>query len=201
MEQQTENDRHLQIHMTQSYLEMARYWIMQMHGGDAQKGDNAQEKRLPSLNVGYAILTHTYVFSYMALQAFAAYRLEVFWNAPTATLRGKYQHRATFEDLLMKDLGDLKESLKELCRQSHIEQIHDVDNQLWMDFTNVVREARNYFNHPKPGPAFQAQIGRVFERNSWIFPVDVAERIISHFYTQTYTPLPAWLKTNQELFP
>lgn len=134
MEQRTKNDRSLQIHMTQAYLEMARYWSMVADAQDRQE----------TINALYAIFAHTYIFSYLAVQAFVAYRLHEFWKSPTATLKDRYPAHTTF-DLLMKrqdGLGELKKAIKELCTQYGIPGIHEADSQLWTDFTNFVREAR-----------------------------------------------------------
>lgn len=187
------------VNVTQGYLEMARYW-----------GSMITPETEMTHTTTYTILAEAYVFSYMAINAYTSFQLSELWNNQQASFRNKYPHRNTVAELLGRggELSDLQTALKVFATESNVTSLHVANGQLWSEFNQVVREARDFFIHPKPGPGFQQHIDTIthipqrrMAKDWWRFPVRVAEDIITYFQVERGMTVPDWVTTNQELVP
>ena len=198
---QSEKPAKLSFNVAQSYLEMARAifvdgkidicCLKESHASDADM----------TCNTGFALLAHTYIFSYMAINAFVTGHLGRIWAKPTSPLNAKYPGAKNLTELLKSrgKLSQLSNCVTELCCQLKLTPLHTANRKLWADLLEVVKVRRDFLTHPKPDPAeFNRIVGDVVRNDSWEFPSKVAEEIIGYFYAAQKREEPAWIRRNTE---
>lgn len=172
----------------QTYLEMSRAFL----GADIHcaKGTTS-----PNNNTILALVSSSYTFAIMAIDAFVSAQLHDKWSFPDSELHTKYSDACTFEDLMRKKLKDRKAAIKELCCQLKIQPIHIKQPNLWRQLNEVLKKTRDFFVHPNRDE-FNDFMKVAGEQNSWAFPSNVASAVIRYFYEQTGTIIPDWLQKN-----
>lgn len=132
----------MRVHVTKSYLDMARSVIdTSLHGDREQTaGEDAM----------FSLMSCTYVFSFMALQSFCASHLNKFWDEESGNLREKYPGIESFEGLMAGPLKEVKKALGELCSQLRIEPLPKAKPQVWRELNELLKGYRDYFVHPNP---------------------------------------------------
>ena len=199
---QDENTLHkLSYNPPQSYLEMARAIFVdgQIRIHHSREGDASQADM--TCNMVFALLAHTYIFSYMAINAFVTERLARIWQEPNSLLKAKYTDAKEFADLLnvRGKLSQLNNCINELCCQLQLTPLHTDDPKLWKNLLEVVKLRRDFLTHPKPDPEkFDKIIGDAINKDSWEFPSRVAEDVIGYFYASQKDREPDWLRKNRE---
>lgn len=150
-------------------------------------------------NLMFAVVSHVYIYSHLAIVAFANGQLGDLWNQQNAYLRTKFGSHADLDTLFRKDLRELKVCLRELSQALAIEDISIAEPQLWSDLNQVVKQSRNFLVHPKKDPTlFKTAMDGMLQRN-FGFPIEVAEKTISYFYSRTRPHIvPRWVATNEE---
>ncbi len=172
---------------TQAYLEQARSCL------------RSEVSRGMSPNLMYALAAQTYIFSYLALLSFISMQVSELWNAPSSPLQKRFPNAKDLKHLLSSDLKEVKDAIKVLCEELQLEKLHDVDQTLWNDLTNVLKPVRDFFSHPYPDSETLNKImDEALKKHSWNFPSRVAENVISYFYKKTNQPIPDWVKQNKE---
>ena len=174
----------MRIHVTKSYLDMARSVIdTALHGDPEQTaGEDAM----------FSLMSCTYVFSFMALQSFCASHLHKFWSEENGNLREKYSEVESFEALMAGPLKEVKKALRELCSQLGIEPLHKANPQAWRKLNELLKGYRDYFVHPTP-ESFHEHV-EATGNLQWGFPSSVVAEIIGYFFEATRQPVPGWLK-------
>lgn len=175
----------MRIHVTKSYLDMARSVIdTELHGDPEQTcGQDAM----------FSLMSCTYVFSFMALQSFCASHLHKLWREESGNLRRKYPKSESFEALMAGPLKEVKKALQELCLQLGIAPLHKAKPQVWREFTELLKTYRDYFVHPNP-ESFQKYV-EATGNHEWRFPSKVAAEIMSYYFEAKLQPIPEWLKS------
>ena len=185
----------LEYSLTQAYLEAARAFL---YSPEVTEGD---QDKVPTLDTLNALVATTYVFSFMAVEAFVDYQLERDWDSPESQLRKELPDVQAVEDLLKKQLGDVKERLKKLCASWRVPPLDEADPQLWEDFI-CLRDVRHFLIHPTRSRERMALLRKAGEERPWGFASGVASRILTYLYTVASHPLPDWLCRNTQFaFP
>ena len=189
----------LGFNVAQSYLEMARAifadGIIEIRRSTESHASDADL----TCNTGFALSAHTYIFSYMAINAFVIGHLGRIWEKPTSPLKAKYPDAKNVAELLKGKLWKLNDCVTELCWQLKLTPLQTANPQLWADLLEVVKVRRDFLIHPKPDPVeFNRIVGGVFGKDSWEFPSKVAEEVIGYFYAAQKREEPAWLRKNTE---
>lgn len=140
----------------------------------------------------FALMSCTYVFSYMALTAFASAQLHKLWDADSSRLRQEYPESTDFEALMKGPLKELKAALKELALQRKVSPLHMAKPRVWQELTEFVKIYRDYFVHPNP-ERFHEHVEGVGNLQ-YGFPSRVAVEIIAYFFGATGAATPAWLE-------
>ena len=144
-------------------------------------------------NLMLAVMSHVYIYSHMAIVAFANGQVGVLWGQKNPYLRKKFQHHADIAGLLRQDLGELKVCLRELCQAMSIEDISVAEPRVWNDLNQVLKQSRDFLVHPTKDPAlFQSAMDRMIKKH-FAFPIQVAEKTITYFYAKTHSKVPKWL--------
>ncbi|HWA11986.1 MAG TPA: hypothetical protein VHA15_02745 [Burkholderiales bacterium] len=177
----------MKVHVTRSYLDMARSVIDTRVHGDPQTAE--------SEDAVFALMSCTYVFSFMALTAFASSHLHSLWKTDDSALRKKYESCASFEELMAGPLKELKVALKELACQLGMPPLHKAKPAAWRELNELLKGYRDYFIHPNP-EHFHAHVTATGNL-AWSFPSRVATDIITHFFVSTGTETPSWLAQSQ----
>ncbi len=195
-----ENNFHkLSFNPPQSYLEMARAIFVNGKIHIHHRSDHPDSQADMTCNTTFALLAHTYVFSYMAINAFVTEKLASTWQEPNSPLRAKYTEAKHFTDLLRGKLSKLNDGITELCCQLQLTPLHTADPKLWKSLLEVLKLRRDFLIHPKPDAVeFNRVIGDATSKDSWEFPSRVAEEVIGYFYVARKCPKPDWLKENTE---
>ncbi len=174
----------MKIHVTKSYLDMARSVIDTSVHGDPKKemGEDAL----------FSLMSCTYVFSFMALTSFSASHLHERWVANNSKLKDKYNGCSNFEELMAGPLKEIKVALSELCTQLEIEKLHVARPNVWRELNQLLKRYRDYFIHPNP-ENFHEHI-KATGNLEWGFPSKVVAEIISYFFEATHNQVPSWVK-------
>ncbi len=175
----------MEIKVAKSYLDMARCFRCAVISGGAEDESGYNEE--------FAIVSCIYIYSHMAIMAFAAEQLYDVWKKPRNKLRKKYPQFDNFKDLMESDLRDLKCALKELACLHGISPIHNAQPEIWRALNEFLRKYRNYFVHPDP-ENFSKIVNEIQLKQLGLGP-KVATTIIEYYYSATGTPVPAWLST------
>jgi len=186
----------IQIQPVQAYLEQSRAFLnANIKGNPDTTGED--HSRLPGTFL-FAFVAQAYIFSFLAVQAFASEQLWLIWNQDDKPLQKKYPNASGFEHLLRSDLKELKDQLKMLAEILKIEKVHSKNPNLWDDFLRVVKVTRDMLSHPTPEPEkFNNIIGHALTEKDWIYPSEVSKKIISHFIESTRSEKPVWLDENK----
>jgi len=174
----------MKIHVTKSYLDMARSVIDTAVYGD-------KEKEIAD-DVLFSLMSCTYVFSFMALTSFCASHLHEFWVADSSKLKEKYNHCGNFEELMAGPLKEVKVALRELCALLEVEKLHIARPKAWRELNELLKGYRDYFIHPNP-ENFHEHI-EATSNLEWGFPSKVVAEIISYFFEATHRQVPSWVK-------
>lgn len=179
--------KNVKVHVARAYLDMARSVVDTKVYGDAATVENEDSI--------FALLGCTYVFSYMALTAFASAHLSKIWNDHSAPLRQKFADCANFDAVMRGPLRELKDALKELALQLKVRPLHEAEPLAWQELTEFVKTYRDYFVHPNPD-GFSAHIEAVGNLH-YSFPSRVASEVIAYFFDATAAAKPEWVKQSQ----
>jgi hypothetical protein len=186
--------KRIEILPVQAYLEQSRSFLAADINGIPK--DVSEDSHLP-LTFVFAFLSQSYLFSYMAVQTFAAEQLWTIWNADDQLLQQKYPKATNFEHLLNSDLKDIKEQLKAMAEILDIPPIHVNDPILWNNLLQVLKVTRDFLTHPSLDPdKVDSVIGHVMTKRDWRFASGVASKVILHFIQMTGSPVPEWIHEN-----
>lgn len=184
----------LEILPVQAYLEQSRSFLAADINGIPK--DASEDSHLP-LTFVFAFLSQAYMFSYMAVQTFAAEQLWTIWNADDHLLQQKYPKATNYEHLLNSDLKEIKEQLKAMADILGVPPIHVNDPILWDNLLQVLKVTRDFLSHPSLQPdKVDSIIGHVMTKRDWRFPSGVASKVILHFIQSTDSPVPEWIHEN-----
>lgn len=139
----------------------------------------------------FALMSCTYVFSFMALTAFASAQLHKLWGMDSSPLRQKFPESTDFDALMKGPLRELKAALKELAVQLNISPLHSAKPHLWQELTEFVKTYRDYFVHPNPQRFHEHVEG--FGNLQSGFPSRVATEVVAYFFDATDVASPTWL--------
>lgn len=173
----------MKIHVTKSYLDMARSVIDTAVHGDKEKtmGEDAL----------FSLMSCTYVFSFMALTSFCSSHLHSFWVVENSKLREKYSSCSDFKALMAGPLKEIKLALRELCTQLKVQELHIARPKAWRELNELLKGYRDYFIHPNP-ESFHNHV-EATGNLEWGFPSRVAAEIISYFFEATQQQVPPWI--------
>ena len=173
----------MKFHVTKAYLDLARGVIdTQIYGNpDAENSED----------VIFALMSCTYVYSFMALTAFSSSHLHNFWIQNPSSMKIKYKECETFEQLMAGPLKELKNALKELSIQLGIIPIHEAKPAKWRELNEMLKGFRDYFVHPNP-EEFHNQV-QTTANLKWEFPSKLASEIIGHYFQETGQRIPNWV--------
>ena len=176
----------MKVHVTKSYLDMARMVInTTMHGNpEKELGEDAM----------FGLMSCTYIYSFMALTSFCSSHLHSLWNSPESGLKTKYSQCSNFEELMAGPLKELKKAIKELTTQLQITPLHEAKPAEWRKLNELIKGYRDYFVHPNP-ENFSKHLNETGNL-PWNFASQVAEEIIEHFFVSTRAEIPAWVRTS-----
>ena len=139
----------------------------------------------------FGMMTCTYIYSYMALTAFASSYLAIFWHKKDSKLQEKYPKCKDIDSLMRNKLGDLREALKELAIQLDVPQLHEKKPEAWRKLNELIKKHRNYFVHPTPG-RFSEHVSEAGSQQ-WDLASKTATEIIEYYFTESGHEVPAWL--------
>lgn len=177
----------MKVHVVRAYLDMARSVVDTKVYGDPARVENEDSV--------FALMSCSYVFSFMALTAFASAQLHKFWGTDSSLLRQTYPESTDFEALMRGPLGELKAALKELAVQLKVPPLHTAKPHLWQELTEFVKTYRDYFVHPNPERFHEHVEG--FGNLQYGFPSRVATEVVAYFFGATGNATPAWLVQSQ----
>ena len=187
----------IKIEPPKAFLEEARSLL----GTKILKPSNdpiPDDAEVPS-NIIFASIAQTYIFSYLAVLAFATENISGIWRDDNDRIREMFPNAKNLDHLLNSDLKEIKELLKTICYFHNIKPINDEEPDLWNEFMQVVKVTRDFFSHPIPDEhKFDKIVGEVFAKRSWRYASSVAENIISYFYKKKNLEVPDWVKENQD---
>lgn len=183
--------------LTQCYLELARSAFTSIQG--------KKEETQKIANALFAITSISIIYSYTAIEAFVSrqfYRICETRNSNTEEgkrFNKEFPNIQKCADLKNnRSIWELKDKIKALCRLLGYRQICDEDAKLWQVFNELVKDARHFIIHPLPDPdKFQEKMTQIMMENRVGLYVEVAEKIIKHFYDQAKIETPDWLKENK----
>jgi hypothetical protein len=186
----------LEFDLAQAYLEMARAH----HDADVvgPSGVEVDEVTMTN-NTAIALVAHGYIFSFMALNAFASGCLWQVWQMPNSPLKAKYPDARDFKHLLKTRLKELKVCISELYPLLGVEPLDKADPKLWNKMLQVLKITRDFLTHPTPDVSdFNRIIGDAMGKHSWSFPTRIVEQVIGHLLKNQKKAAPNWLNENQE---
>ena len=173
----------MKVHVTKSYLDMARSVVDTTMYGNPEKelGEDAV----------FSLMSCTYVFSYMALTSFCASHFHQLWEAENCALKKKFDRCENFEQLMAGPLKTIKISLQELCAQLNIKKLHEARPKEWRELNELLKGYRDYFVHPNPENFHQHL--EATGNTEWGFPTKVASEIIGYYFEATNKDIPSWV--------
>lgn len=185
-----------------AYLEMARA-ALPVAILKPNLPESAEEPDWSSLsatpNTLLAILAQSYVFSYMAVTAWANKQIGVLWKEADRPIQKLYPEANSLGELLNRELKQLKDVLKAISEVHNIKPLHEAEPRIWNDLLQVVERVRHFLTHPVLNQdEFDEIVGEAGTRRSWEFPSTVAEKTIAYFYDANGYPVPDWVHENQE---
>ena len=184
----------MKIKVTKSYLDMARCF-----DGTEVCGDPKKVSENSVFAEEFARVSCVYIYSYMAIVAFASEQLYEIWKKEGNELRERYSEFDNFACLMRKKFSEIKSALNELARLNGIKPIREAKPKEWQELNEFLREYRNYFVHPNP-ESFSEFVNGISGHKLNLGP-RVATEIIKYFYTAKGTCLPAWLSKRGIFIP
>ena len=185
-----------------AYLEMARASLnVAIEKPKTQENEPEPDGSmvLPTPNTYLAIAAKCYVFSYMAVTAWANRQIGSLWHRDDSSIRDQYSDVDSLEELLRKDLGETKDVIKAVNKAHGIAPLSQEEPRTWNDLCQVLREVRHFFIHPVPDPElFDKIMTEALNERTWDFPTTVAEDTIAYTYKQAGLEIPEWVTQNQE---
>lgn len=206
-----------------AYLEMARaisnVLIEEMKNWEENPPDVDEEQMA---NVQFSLVSTIIIQCYMTIEAFINEELKNLWensrNLDNETNKikssgivevqntksiyhefyKKYGHHNNFKDLRKeKDLKNLGDRIKIICRTREIPQVHDSDKEIWDFFKKMEKIYRHYLIHIYPdNNKFYELVKEILLKNELDKYFETVQNIISHFYNQQDENPPEWLKKN-----
>ena len=208
----------------QLYLEMARAVFTGVRHPEKKTLEQiCDEDGLdPLLGIQFAMISVTILYSYLAIEAFVNAYLYEIWDQSriihmtVEDLRQKnhklsesfkpryddfyqkYGKIEPFEKLKQeKELRDLAERIKLVCKEFNIRQIYEVDNGLWQEFKGLLEKVRHYFTHPYPDPTkFDEMMKTILLEQKGGKYLQISQDIIKHFFVETKRDIPKWVEEN-----
>ncbi len=144
----------------------------------------------------------------MTIEAFINEGLKDLWEKSRDEIRNakssydefyqKYGHYDNFEDLRNeKDLRNLGDRIKIICKTTEITQIHESDKKTWDFFKRMEKEYRHFLIHIYPDSVkFRDLVRDILLNNELRIYFETVQNVISHFYNQQGNNPPKWLKDN-----
>lgn len=110
----------------------------------------------------------------------------------------KYGHYGNFEDLRNeKDLRNLGDRIKIICKTREIAQIHESDKETWDFFKRMEKEYRHFLIHIYPDNVkIRNLVIDILLKNELGIYFKTVQNLISHFYNQQANNPPDWLAKN-----
>jgi hypothetical protein len=127
------------------------------------------------------------VFSHCAIEAFVNAQIMKLGNISNSRKKRTIRN----ESIVKK--------IEFLCVSLGIPKIENCDPALWRDFKDITKKVRNFFIHPKPWE-FHPTLQEITEQIPIGKYVEVASKIIGHFYEKTGARKPAWLGRKNTVF-
>ena len=174
----------MKVHVARAYLDLAR-GVINTRIYDNPDAQNAEDAL-------FALMSCTYVYSYMSLTAFVSSYLHKEWNREHSALKTKYEGAETFEALMAGPLREIKKALNELSAQYGIEKLAKVRPTQWQQLNEFIKAYRDYFIHPDP-EHFHDYVIAIGQKN-WEFPSAVAAGIMASYFELLKRPVPKWLE-------
>ena len=183
-----------QYHIAKSYLDMARAVIdTRIH----RQKSNSKNDVINDVIGGF--MSCTYVYSYAAIVAFISGQLHRRWKLEDSRLRKNYSTYGNFNDLMRCEFGEIKDGLKELCRELGIQPHHEGTPQLWSVLNDFLKKYRDWFIHPTP-EGFNESFDRIGNKE-WMFASNTAVEVIGYYFDEVNCPRPDWLKKGSIVIP
>lgn len=199
-------------HLTKIYLEIARSVVKQplqdLYIWYKQSDKNIDDQNR-FLDIGYGILSISCIYSYLSIESFCNWQLfkasEYVRNVKPDIDRLRKQgikleplYGEKFEPYRPKKyFSKLKEKVKNLCEYFKLELISKQDPKLWDDFSQLLKDTRNFFVHPKPFPKeFQEYMNKILGEHKPITYIRTVEEILKYFYQNMKGEIPTWLQEN-----
>ena len=194
------------INVPCAYFEMARaisnVLIEEMKNWEENPPDVDEEQMA---NVQFSLVSTIIIQCYMTIEAFINEELKNLWEnsrklkngkSKQPEFYGKYGHYDNFEDLKNeKDLRNLGDRIKIICKTREISQIHESDKKTWKFFKKMEKVYRHYLIHIYPdNTKFHDLVNDILTKNELGKYFETVQKIISHFYNQQGDNPPEWLK-------
>lgn len=199
----------LQVSLSHVYLELARAVFQPTQAPQVTKGT------APDFPVLFGLMSVTILYSYLALESFINYHFCIVYRHATEAhktcrqlrqLQPDYENVPLYNDFCKKYGGDslgslrleLKEKIKSVCSAHSIPQVYEEKPQLWQDFCDILKPARDFLVHAVPEPGiFEPHMQRILEETRAGKYVQIATDMIEYFYEQHDREPPSWLSENQ----
>lgn len=212
----------IKIKLSQIYLETARSYLyssIRSRPIEELINDNEFQHDKSTFILGLASISTLY--SYLAIESFINYNLYELWehsrtakesidriNQENPSMNAipiyqdfynKYGKFDDFSEIRKTDLRELKERIKVLCKEFEYPQIHEVNPELWRDFTGLLESTRHFLVHPNPEEKEFHKFSQslIQDVNLFIKYPTIAANIIAHFYHSAKAELPEYLNKNE----
>jgi hypothetical protein len=212
----------IKIKLSQIYLEIARSFIYSsVRSRKFEDILNDEEFKHDQSTFIFGMASVTSLYSYMAIESFINYGLYELWKHSRSAKKSideanqlypglnavpiykdfydKYGKLDDFTEIKNTKLKELKERVKTLCKEFNYSPIHEVNPQLWTDFTGLLENARHFLVHPNPEQEEFHKLSKQLVQDISLFIKypEVAADIISYFYTSAKKEVPAYLTSNK----
>ena len=199
----------ISIDVPHTYFEMARaisnVLNVEMKKWDEKPPDVDEEQMA---NVQFSLVSTIIIQCYMTIEAFINEGLKDLWKKSRNEIRNaaprypefynQYGHYDNFEDLKNeKDLRNLGDRIKIICKTREIAQIHEIDKETWDFFKRMEKEYRHFLIHIYPDNVkFRDLVIDILFKNELRIYFETVQNVISHFYSQQGNNPPEWLAKN-----
>jgi len=192
--------------LTQSYLEIARAALTQIHG-NVPAGEPAPEPSSELAGAVFSVMSMTIVYSFLALESFLNYQLYRLWQ--------RRHDRSEEAQRFLQLLGDerdfirlkkrsavreVPERLKTLCKLFAYPAPPEAMPEIWNKLRQLVEASRHFVIHPYPDEEYFGQNMRriMLETESGAY-VLVVEEVLTFLYKSSGSSVPSWVHRNELL--
>lgn len=212
----------IKIRLSQIYLETARsYLYCSIRSRPIEELINDEEFHHDKSTFILGLASISTLYSYLAIESFVNYNLYELWEHSRTAKKSideikqinpsldaipiyqdfynKYGKFDDFSEIRKTNLRELKERIKILCKEFRYPQIHELNPELWRDFTNLLESTRHFFVHPNPEEKEFHKFAQsiIQDVNVFIKYPTIAANLIAHFYLSAKADIPKYLSENE----